>query len=227
MLDEQKKNEDEGGKGKVFTQEEVDRIVGDRLARTKNQFGDYEELKKFKEEHAKEQDKLKQDELVRQKKYEEAEGTYKKAISERDAMLAAKDAKITDMTVTQAIAAEAARQNGFVDETIALVKGITVINKDGIVTLKSKDTNGIEREVSVEEGLKGFYAQRPHLVKASGTGGGGTPPAGGAGGGNGSGVDLATLNNQYYQAMQSGNRKLAAELKVKMAPLMKGNRNAM
>lgn len=224
MADEQKpENKDTG---KTFTQEEVDRIIGDRLSRTKSQFSDYDELKKFKEEHAKEQDSLKQAELVRQKKYEEAEGSYKKTIAEREAALAAKDARILDMTVTQAISSEATRQNGFIDETIALVKGMTVVTQDGRVVMKGKDTNGIDKEMSVEEGLKSFYANRPHLVKASGQGGSGTAPAGGAGNGNG-GADLNTLNNQYYQAMQSGNRKLAAEIQAKMVPLMKGNRNAI
>ena len=212
--------------GKVFTQEEVDRIIGDRLARTKSQFADYDDLKKFKEEHAKEQDSLKQQELVRQKKYEEAEGSYKKTIAEREAMLAAKDSQITNMTITGAIVSEATKMNGFIDETVALVRGMATITKDGQVTMKVRDTNGIEKEVSVEEGLKTFYASRPHLVKASGQGGGGTPPAGGAGGGNGGGADLTTLNHQYYQAIQAGNRKLAAELKGKIQPLMKGNRNA-
>jgi hypothetical protein len=220
---------DKGGDkgGKVFTQEEVDRIIGDRLARTKQQFGDYDELKKFKDEHAAAQDKLKQDELVRQKKYEEAEGTYKKTIAEREALLQAKDSQLLNMTITQAISAEAMKQNGFLDETIALVRNMATVTKDGQVIMKAKDSNGIEKEVSVEEGLKVFYAQRPHLVKASGQGGGGTPPAGGAGGGNGGGADLNALNAQYYQAMQTGNRKLAAEIKVKMMPLMKGNRNAI
>ncbi len=215
-----------GDSGKTFTQEEVDRIIGDRLSRTKNQYADYDDLKKFRDEHAKEQDKLKQDELVRQKKYEEAEGTYKKTIAEREAMLAEKDARINNMTITQAISGEATKMNGFVDETIALVKDSAVITKDGRVIMKAKDSNGIEKEVSVEEGLKNFYAQRPHLVRASGQGGGGTPPAG-SGGNGGTGADLSTLNNQFYQAMQSGNRKLADEIKSKMAPLMKGNRNAM
>jgi len=215
------------GQGKTFTQEEVDRIIGDRLARTKSQFADYDDLKKVREEHAKEQDKLKQDELVRQKKYEEAEGTYKKTIAEREAMLSAKDAQLLNMTLTQAIAAEAMKQNGFVDETIALVRNTATVTKDGQVIMKAKDANGIEKDVTVEEGLKAFYAQRPHLVKASGQGGSGTPPAGGSGGNAGGGQDLNVLNAQYYQAMQTGNRKLANEIKAKMTPLMKGNRNAI
>lgn len=216
-----------GGKsGKVFTQEEVDRIIGDRLARTKSQFADYDDLKKFKDEHAKEQDKLKQDELVRQKKYEEAEGTYKKAIADREAMLMQKDQRITDMTITGAIVGEATKMNGFIDETVALVRGMATISKDGQVLMKVKDANGLEKDVTVEEGLKTFYASRPHLVKASGKGGGGTPPAGGAGGGSGSGADLNSLNQEYYRAQQTGNRKLAAEIKAKIQPLMKGNRNA-
>jgi hypothetical protein len=218
-----------GGEGgeKVFTQPELERLLGERLARERSKYQDYDDLKKFKEEHAKEQDKLKQDELVRQKKYEEAEGTYKKQIGERDQLVAEKDRRITDMTITQAIANEATKMNGFLDETIALVRGMATVTKDGQVVMKVKDTNGIEKDVSVEEGLKTFYASRPHLVKANGQGGSGTPPAGGAGGGSGSGLDLGTLNNQYYQAMQAGNRKLAAELKAKITPLMKGNRNTI
>lgn len=224
---------DEGGKvsegkgeAKTFAQEEVDRIVSERLNRERAKYSDYEDLRKFKEEHAKEQDKIKQEELVRQKKYEEAEGTYKKQLAERDALIAQKDQAIQERDIRGTLTNEIIKQNGFVEESLALLRGSAVLTKDGQVVIKVKDANGIEKEVSPEEGVKNFLGQRPHLVKVKTSGGSGTAPAGT---GAGAGVDdLATLNTQLAAAMAKGDTKTVGELRKKiLANPNIGNRRAL
>lgn len=206
----------DAGNEPKFTQADLDRVVQERLGRERAKFADYEDLRKYREEHAKEQDKLKQDELVRQKKYEEAENNYKTQLTERERLLAEKDARINDMTITGTLSQEISKHNGFVEETIALLRNSATIAKDGAVLLKLRDANGLEKEVSVEEGLKQFYAARPHLLRAkSATGGSGTPPAGGQGGG-AEGETLAALNSQLIAAMARGDQKTAGEIKKKI-----------
>jgi hypothetical protein len=212
----------------VFKQEDVDRIVQERLARERTKFSDYDDLRKFREEHSKKEAELQQQDLIRQKKYEEAEGTYKKQLTEREQLLVQKDQQIQDMRISNALTFEISKQNGFVEETVALLRNSAAVSKDGAVLLKMRDTNGIEKEVTIEEGLKQFYAARPHLLRATGaTGGSGTPPAG-SGGGAGAGDDLASLNMQLVQAMSKGDRKAAEEItkKIRTHPSL-GNRNAL
>jgi len=216
---------DKGGEAK-FSQADLDRVVQERLSREKSKYSDYEDLRKFRDEHSKEQEKLKQDELIRQKKYDEAEQTYKTQLTEREKLLAEKDARIQDMTISGALSQEISRQNGFVEETIALLKNSAMITKEGAVVLKLRDTNGIEKEVGVEEGLKQFYAQRPHLLKVkSSAGGSGTPPAGQSGGAGAE--DLTSLNSQLMTAMAKGDTKTIGEIREKIkAHPMRGNSRA-
>lgn len=217
-----------GGNEHTFRQEDVDRIVSERISRERSKYADYDDLRKFREEHSKKEEELKQQDLVRQKKYEEAEQNYKKQLTEREQLLSQKDQRIQDMTISTALAQEISKQNGFIEETVALLKGNAFIDKNGAVLLKMRDANGIEKEISVEEGLKTFYAARPHLVKASGANGGsGTSPAS-SGGGAGMGDDLGSLNTQLIQAMTKGDRKTAEAIKVKIrAHPLAGNRNAL
>ena len=60
MSDENTTNESGSGAEappKTFTQDELEKIVGDRLARERKKFADYDELRAFKEEHKSETDK--------------------------------------------------------------------------------------------------------------------------------------------------------------------------
>ena len=75
---------------------------------------------------------------------------------------------------------------------------------------------------SVEEGIKQFLTQRPHLVKATKPGGGGTP-SGGPGGGAGA-SDLNTLNAELQSAMISGDRKKVDETKLKISAIQGAKR---
>lgn len=223
-----KEGQGSGQEGKTFTQADLDRIVQDRIARERSKFQDYDDLRKFRDEHQKEQDKIKQDELIRQKKYEEAEKTYKDQLANYQKLVSEKDARIQDITVNTALTNEIVKQNGMVEESVALLKASVVITADGAFRMKSLDSNGLPVEIPLEEGVKKFLSTRPYLVKAGNgnTSGGGANGSTGDGG-SGKGDDLDSLNAKYYKAIQSGNTKTAAEIKKQMIPLMKGNRNAL
>jgi hypothetical protein len=216
---------DKGGEPKL-SQSDVDRIVQERLARERSKFADYEELRKFRDEHAKQADEAQKAELAKQKKYEEAEALYKKQLGEREQLLSAKDQQIQDMQISSTLAQEISKQNGFVEESIALLRQNAVLTKDGVVVLKVRDANGIEKEVAVEEGLKQFYSARPHLLRAKSTTSGSGSTASGSNAGAGS-DDLGSLNTQLIQAMTRGDRKTAEDIKKKIqAHPQVGNRNA-
>lgn len=205
------------GKGGAFTQEQVDHIVQERLGRERQKFGDYEDLKKFKETHEQELQKKNQEDLVKAKKYEEAEGTYKKQLSERDQIIQQKDTSIRDLKISHVLSNEISNQNGFIEESLALLRSNAEIDQAGNVTIKIKDANGIEKSVPVAEGVKQFLGGRPHLVRAShkqgsGTGAGDHNGNGGQGGGNGTGEDLNSLNSKYQSAMNRGDYKGAREI---------------
>ena len=84
-------------------QKAVDAIVQERLARERNKFGDYDELKKFKTEYEKQQESKTQEELIKQKKFEEAENTYKNKLNEYGTVLSKKDQEIQDLKINYAL----------------------------------------------------------------------------------------------------------------------------
>lgn len=205
----------------LLNQAQVDSAVESRLNREKGKFADYEELKEFKTKHEKVAEETTQKELEAKKEYEKAKEGYVKKQTELQGIITTKDATIADMTISGALMAEIVKQNAYAEETIALIKGQAVIDKDKNILIKGKDKNGQEVTHSVEEGIKKFLEARPHLVKAGKPGGGGTG-AGGAGGGGGGtgGEDLDALNAEFLAAMNRGDRKRAAELKTKMSALL-------
>jgi hypothetical protein len=200
---------------KLLTQEQVDAVVQDRLARERAKFSDYEDLRKFKTEFEKSQDAKQLALLEEQKKYEDAKSTYTKQIAERDAIIQQKDLAVNDMKISGSLMTEIVKQNAYAEETMALIKQQAVFDKEGNIRIKGRDANGLEVLHSVEEGIKNFLTQRPHLVRVNMKVGGGTG-AGNVSGGSVLGEDLTTLNNQLSQAMQQGDQKLARELKIKV-----------
>ena len=204
------------GDEKLLTQAQVDAIVQDRLAREKAKFVDYDDLKKFKTEFEKTQDAKQLQLLEEQKKYQEAKDLSEKKILEAQGIIAKKDIEITDMKVGSALMGEIVKQNAYAEETMALIKTQAVFDKEGNIRIKGRDANGLEVMDSVEEGIKKFLVQRPHLVKATKPGGGGTPPGNPGGGPGTGGDDLNSLNAEFLAARQRGDAKKMGELRVKM-----------
>lgn len=209
---------------KVFQQEQVDAIVQDRLAREKAKYADYETLKQKVSDFEKITNEKAQKELESAKEYEKAKETYQKQIQERDGLLTQKDSVITDMKIGSALMTEIVRQNAYAEETMALIKQQAVFDKEGNIRIKGRDANGLEVMHSVEEGIKSFLTQRPHLVKATKTGGAGTGSGSTPTGVGQGGDDLNSLNAAFLTAQSRGDYKSIKELKVKMAAAVASQR---
>ena len=208
----------EAAKGDKFTQEDMDRVVQERLGREKTKYVDYDDLKKFKDEHAKNEDVQKQKDLESSKNYEELKKGWTEKEANFNKALIEKDAAFNSLRIDNALGAEVAAQNAY-PEAKEVLKTLVTLSDDGTPQMEGKDQVGNKVAIALTEGVKKFLEERPHLVKASGSGGGGTPPAGGGGAGGagaGSADELSDLNTQYMQAVNQRNPKLAGELKAKI-----------
>lgn len=203
------------GEEKLLTQVQVDAIVQDRLAREKAKFADYDDLRKFRTEHEKQLELSTQKELEAKKEYEKLKDGWTKKEQELSGVISKKDLEITDMKVGSALMSEIVKQNAYAEETMALIKSQAVFDKENNIRIKGRDANGLEVLHSVEEGIKNFLTQRPHLVRATKKDGGGTGQGGTVTGAAIVGDDLNSLNAEMQQAMNRGDRKKVAELKLK------------
>lgn len=204
---------------KLLTQSQVDAIVQDRLGREKQKYADYDALKNKVSEYEKSQDEKQLKLLEEQKKYDDALKIHNSKLEELQGLVTRKDTEITDMKIGGVLMSEINKQNAYTDEAMALLKSQAVFNKEnGSVTIKGRDANGLEKQYSVEEGVKIFLTLRPHLVKAQQRAGSGTPQ--GITGGAGAGVqDLAALNAKLKSALERGDRKTINEVKAEISVL--------
>lgn len=125
-----------------FTQEELDRIIADRVARAKPK--DYDDLVKLREEREAAAEKEKTD-LQREKD----------ARAAAEAKAAETEAKANRILVKAAITAEAAAQNAADTETVvALLAGDESITVDG------------ETVKGAKQAVKKLLEDKPFLVKA-------------------------------------------------------------
>jgi hypothetical protein len=200
-----------------FTPEQqkvVDHVVETRLARERSKFADYEDLAKFKQEQLQKQDKHAQEELEKSKKYEEAKKLYEGQITQTKELVSKKDAEIQGLRINHALINEISKQNGYSEETLALIKDNAVLDANGSVTIKGKDANGMDVQLPVSEGIKRFLEARPYLIKSThkqGAGSsGGTPPPAGAD------LDLNTLNSQLAEALNRKDYTKTKELNAKI-----------
>lgn len=206
-------------------QKALDHIVQERLARDRQKFSDYDELKKFKTEYEQQQSQKAQEELIKQKKFEEAENTYKTKLNEYGQVLSKKDQEIQDLKIGHALTNEISKNNGYIEESIALLKGQTILDANGNVKVKGKDANGIDIEMPLMDGVKKFLEQRPHLVKANlksgaGTGSGNATDLGSGSSGGGQTGDLNSLNAELMQASRGNDLKKVSEIKQKIRNVM-------
>jgi len=220
-----------GAKSEEFSAEQqlkVNAIVEERLARervkTAPMVSEVEDLRKFKADHEKQIEAATQKELEAKKEYEKLKEGWITKEKEYQGLISKKDGDIVDMKIGNALISEITKQNAYAEEAMALLKTQAVIDKDGNIRIKGKDANGLDTLHSVEEGVKKFLTDRPHLVKATNRTGGGTPPAGGAGGGAAGGDDLMTLTNKMLQAQKVGDFKSVKDLKEKVQSAMTSRR---
>jgi len=168
---------------KTFTQEELDRIVADRVAREQRKFDkrlsgvDLDEAKDLlaKKEAA---------ELERQKERGEFDKVLKQTVEKKDMEIQSYKSKLQQTLVDGAILGAASNNNAVNPNQVSqLLKSNTRLSDDGNVEVL--DDNGTPRYndsgdlLSVNEMVTEFLTVNPHMVKASQ---GGTGSMGNAGG---------------------------------------------
>ncbi len=212
---------DTGGDAKTFTQEQVNHMMAEHKRTLQaDVVGSNEmisqlqnDLKKYKEaEEIRTQSKLEE-----QKEYEKLKDGWGTKENEYKSVIDTQKETIKDMKVTSALTEAVIRQNSHSD-TIQLIKPLVSVDEKGNIFIQGKDANGIDQQLSVEEGIKAFLKERPYLVKATGNGGGGTPAPGDNGvGGNTDNSDPFKDANDLQAAMRSGDRKKINEVKSRIA----------
>ena len=168
---------------KTFTQEEIDKIVADRVAREQRKFDkklsgiDLDEARQL----------LSQKEQVEQDKMKERgefETILKQTVEKKDSEINAYKTKLQQTLVDGAILGAASNNNAVSPEQVSsLLKAQTRLGEDG--TVEVLDNNGTPRYndsgdlLSVNEMVSEFLTANPHFVRASK---GGTGSQGNAGG---------------------------------------------
>ncbi len=169
---------------KTFTQEELDRIVADRVAREQRKFDkrlsgvDLDEAKDLlaKKEAA---------ELERQKERGEFDKVLKQTVEKKDMEIQSYKSKLQQTLVDGAILGAASNSNAVNPTQVSqLLKDQTRLSDDG--TVEVLDANGVPRYndsgdlLSVNEMVAEFLTVNPHMVKASQNGTGSMGNAGGS-----------------------------------------------
>lgn len=168
---------------KTFTQEELDRIVADRIAREQRKFD--KKLGGINLDEAKELlTQKEQAELEQQKQRGEFDTILKQTVEKKEAEINGYKSRLQETLIDGALTSAASRNNAVdVSQVTALLKGQTRLATDG--TVEVLDANGTPRYndkgdlLSVNEMVTEFLTANPHFVRASQ---GGTGSMGNAGG---------------------------------------------
>lgn len=168
---------------KTFTQEELDRIVADRVSRTKRQYEkrlegiDLDEAKSLLQ-------RQQEAEVEKQKERGEFESILKQTVEKKDQEIKTYKQRLESQLVDGALLTAASRNNAVSAEQVGqLLRGSVRLSEDG--TAEVVDANGTPRyndsgdPLSVDELVGDFLATNPHFVKASSGGAGSQGAVGG------------------------------------------------
>ena len=158
----------------TFNQEDVDRIVKQRL-----------EAEKQKHQRMLEEQKKKEDDALKEKQIQEAktkadlENLMKERIAEKDKELADWKSKVKTINVDNSIMAHASKNNAIApDQVVSLLKHEVNYNDDGRVEIldhnKNIRYNSKGELFSLEDRVKEFLDANPHFRKGSLAGTGST-----------------------------------------------------
>ena len=169
---------------KTFTQEELDRIVADRVARTKRQYDkrldgiDLDEARQLLQ-------RQQEAEIEKQKERGEFESILKQTVEKKDQEIRTYKQRLESQLVDGALLSAASRNNAVsAEQVVQLVRGAVRLSEDG--TAEVVDSNGTPRyndsgdPVSVDELVSDFLTTNPHFVKASVGGAGSQGAVGGS-----------------------------------------------
>lgn len=169
---------------KTFTQDELDRIVADRIAREQRKFD--KKLGGINLDEAKELlAQREQAELEQQKQRGEFDSILKQTVEKKDAEINGYKTRLQETLIDGALTQSASRNNA-VDtaQVTALLKGNTRLSSDG--TVEVLDASGTPRYndkgdlLSVDEMVTEFLTTNPHFVRATSSGTGSMGNVGGS-----------------------------------------------
>jgi hypothetical protein len=170
--------------GKTFSQEELDRIVADRIARENRKFD--KKLNGINLDEARDLiEQREQAELEAKKQRGEFDAILKQTVEKKENEINSYKTRLQETLIDGALVASASRNNA-VDSTqvTQLLKSNTRLNADGNVEIV--DSNGTPRYndkgelLTVDEMVGEFLTANPHFVKASPGGAGTVGNAGGS-----------------------------------------------
>lgn len=200
----------------TFTEEQqkiMNSIIDKRIGETKAKYADYEDLRKTVEAYNKEKETLTQKQMEEQKQYEELKKGWGAKEEQYKGLVAQRENELKNERIANKLSIEISRQNAYPD-AVELLKSSALYKDDGSIVIRGKDSNGIVQELSLEEGVKQFLKDRAYLVKASGTGGAGTGGTGSSSTQGNQGTE--NLAGDYQAAINSGDRRKANEIKLKI-----------
>lgn len=169
---------------KTFTQDELDRIVDQRLARERKKLDkkldgiDLEEARRLMQERE-------QAELDRQKERGEFDKVLKQTVEKKDHQITQMQQRLHQVQIDGALLSAASQQSAVnPEQVVSLVKGSTRLAEDGSVEVL--DDSGTVRyndkgePYTVPELMTEFLTANPHFVKATPGGAGSSGAAGGS-----------------------------------------------
>ena len=169
---------------KTFTQDELDRIVADRVARTKRQYDkkldgiDLDEAKSLLQ-------RQQEAEIEKQKERGEFESILRQTVEKKDQEISTYKQRLESQLVDGALLTAASRNNAVSAEQVSqLLRGSVRLSDDG--TAEVYDANGTPRYndqgelLSVDQLVGDFLTSNPHFVKASSGGAGSQTAVGGS-----------------------------------------------
>jgi len=199
--------------GKRFvSQDKVNDVAAFERKKAAEKFSDYEDLKKRAVEWDKEKAERENKDLEAQKNYEKLKEGWQKKEEEYKGILSQKDQENRNIKIMYELNQEIMKQNAHPDAA-KLVRELTAVDDKGNITIKGKNAQGVESDLSIADGIKGFLKDRPYLVKAGGQGGAGTAGAGGGAGASGASGTQPDLADQLMAARRAGDYKKVLELK--------------
>lgn len=199
---------------KTFTQDELDRIVADRVARTKRQYEkrldgiDLDEAKSLLQ-------RQQEAEVEKQKERGEFESILRQTVEKKDQEISTYKQRLETQLVDGALLSAASRNNAVSAEQVSqLLRGSVRLSEDG--TAEVYDANGTPRYneqgelLSVDQLVGDFLTSNPHFVKASSGGAGSRTAVGGSTSKPMSAVEMeANWNSggkEAYRAMMLANK---------------------
>jgi hypothetical protein len=155
--EEPENNTDNQAPVKTFTQEDLDRIVADRIARERKKFADYEDIRKKAEEYEKALEEKRLAELSEKERAEEIARKAQEEKSELERQLAEYKAQVEREKIHNAFITAATSANiAYIDDALRLADLSAVKVEDGKV-------------IGIDAVVESLVKNKPFLLKQQAT----------------------------------------------------------